>query len=108
MTDTAPKPMRAEYRFGLVFLLLLATFFVLATGATGKWTRPVTVALQGATLLAALYAAGMHRRIRHAALVVVVVAFIASFATIPLESEGTAWSSALLNFMLVAFAPVAI
>ena len=41
---------RAEYRFGLVLLLLVATFTFMAGGLTGAWTGVAAVLLQGATL----------------------------------------------------------
>ena len=44
----------AGYRFGVVLLLLLATFVFMAAGFSGSWVPLVTVALQGATLLATL------------------------------------------------------
>jgi hypothetical protein len=44
------------YRYGIVLLLLFATFVFLAIGPTGDWVPLVAVILQGATLLAALSA----------------------------------------------------
>ena len=49
------------YRFGYVLVLLLVTFVFLAAAPTGDWVRPVTVILEGATLIAALFAS----RVRH-------------------------------------------
>ena len=49
------------YRFGIVLLLLFATFAFLASGPTGNWVALVAVVLQGATLLAALSASGASR-----------------------------------------------
>jgi hypothetical protein len=50
------RPQRAEYGFGLVLLLLPATFMFVAAGPTGDWARTVSVLLQGATLIAAITA----------------------------------------------------
>ena len=51
------------YRFGLVLILLLATFVFLMAGSTASWTRPVGVALSGATLVASLSAADVSPRL---------------------------------------------
>ena len=48
------------YRYGIVLLLLFATFVFLAVGPTGDWVPLVAVVLQGATLLAALSASGKY------------------------------------------------
>jgi hypothetical protein len=62
-------------RYGIVLLLLLATFVFMAAGFSGSWVALVTVALQGATLLAALVAAGVGHRIRRLTMLLVLVTF---------------------------------
>ncbi len=52
-----------EYRFGLVLTLLLTTYVFMASGVSGGWVRVVTVTLQGLTLLAALRASQVSRRL---------------------------------------------
>src|SRR6478735_2826017 len=64
----------------------------LAAGPTAAWTRPVTVLLQGATLIAALSASGVRPRLVRVALFVVLAGF----------------AGALVNALLVAVAPIAI
>jgi len=98
---------RAEYRFGLVLILLLATFVFLMTGSTSKWARPIGVALTGATLLAALFAADVSPRLRRVAALVALVAFIGSFSLVVFGKSGDG-AGALLDAGLVAVAPVAI
>jgi hypothetical protein len=44
------------FRYGIVLLLLLATFIVEASAYDGAWYRVVTVALDGLTLVAAFLA----------------------------------------------------
>jgi hypothetical protein len=100
-------PARAEYRFGVVLLLLLATFVVLMTGSSSTWIRPLTVALTGATLLAALSAADASRRVRRVAGIVVVVTAAASVSLVGLGGSGDA-TAGLLNAALVVVAPIAI
>ena len=113
MPDEVPRveedvALKVEYRFGIVLLLLLCTFMVMSSGSTATWTKPVTVALQGATLLAALYAANSNARLRTAALVLVIVLFIASLFTIPLDGSLPVAGTAIMSGVLVALAPIAI
>ena len=98
---------RAEYRFGLVLLLLLTTFLFLMAGSTAKWTRPVSVALMGATLLASLFAANVAPRLRRIAAVVALVAFAGSLSLVAFGKSGEGAAS-LLCAALVALAPIAI
>ena len=98
---------RTEYRFGLVLALLLVTFVVLMVGTSSKWLRPVTVALTGTTLLAALFAADVSLRIRRIAAGIIAVAFITSLSVVGLNRSGDT-TAALLDAALVALAPVAI
>src|SRR6187397_2772596 len=73
-----------EYRFGLVLILLLATFVFLMAASSSKWARPIGVALTGATLLAALFAADVSPRLRRLAALVALVAFLGSFSLVAL------------------------
>jgi hypothetical protein len=97
----------AEYRFGLVLLLLLVTFVVLMTGSTATWMRPISVALTGATLLAALAAADVSMRTRRVATIVVVLAAVGSVSLVGLDRSGEAIKG-VLDALLVVVAPIAI
>jgi hypothetical protein len=99
---------RAEYRFGVVLLLLLATFTFMMAAPTDAWSRPVLVLLQGATLVTALSASGVPRRLVRLALVVTVVAFVVTAATVPISGTTPSGFVALLSALLVALAPIAI
>ena len=59
------------YRFGYVLVLLLVTFVFLAAAPTGDWVRPVTVLLEGLTLLAALFASRVRQYFIRIAVVIV-------------------------------------
>lgn len=96
------------YRFGIVLALLFVTFIFLASGPTGDWVPFVSGVLQGATLLAALSAAGVKRRYWRFALVVVVVALVAALAVWLWGAESRSGILLLLNALLVATAPVVI
>jgi Ion channel len=96
-----------EHRFGVVLILLLATFVFLMAASTSKWARPIGVALTGATLLAALFAADVSPRLRRLAALVALVAFVGSFSLVAFGRSGES-AGALLNAGLVAVAPIAI
>jgi hypothetical protein len=97
------------YRFGSVLVLLSITFVVMASAPPDAWSRVLTVALQGLTLLAALLASRAGRRLFRVALVVVVLAFLGALASV-LVSSSTDPSGIFfgLNVLLVATAPVVI
>ena len=79
-----------ESRFGVVLLLLLATFVFLMAGSTSRWARPIGTALTGATLLAALFAADVTPRLRRVATVVALMAFVGSFSLVAFGRSGRA------------------
>jgi hypothetical protein len=95
------------YRYGVVLLLLLATFLFMTAGLSGKWVPLVTVVLEGATLLAALDAARARRRLVRVARVVVAVGLISGTLAILLGTDPRG-ELFLLNALLVGAAPVVI
>jgi Ion channel len=115
--ETASVPPQAEdvierrvpaYRFGIVLLLLLATFIFLASGPSGDWVPPVAVVLQGATLLAALSAAGAARALLRVAVVVVLVALVSASTALFIGGNEVSAALFLLNLLFVGAAPVVI
>jgi Ion channel len=97
------------YRFGTVLVLLSLTFVVMASSPPGAWARILTVGLQGLTLLAALLAARAGRRLFRVALLVVVLAFLASVASVLVSTSNDPTGVFFgLNVLLVATAPVVI
>jgi drug/metabolite transporter (DMT)-like permease len=115
--EGSPTPARHEgraeqhvpaYRFGIVLVLLFVTFVFLASGPTGDWVPFVSAVLQGATLLAALAAAGVSARIWRLASVVVVVTILVALGVWVADLESGTGIMLLLNALLVAVAPVVI
>ena len=112
------KPSRVEswleqrfpgYRYGWVLLLLAATFVVMAAGPPDAWSRILTVFLQGLTLLAALLASRVSRRLFRIASIVALVALLTAATTVAASSSSEPTSVFfLLNLLLVATAPVVI
>jgi hypothetical protein len=97
------------YGFGLVLLLLIATYVVMASNPPQQWARIVTVTLEGVTLLAALVAARSRRGLFRVAALVVLFAILGAIASLAVSSaaDTTGWFFAL-NVLLVGAAPVAI
>jgi hypothetical protein len=97
------------YRFGLVLALLLVTFVFMASAPSGSWVRVVTVTLQGLTLLAALRASQVSRRLFRVAALVVVIAFLSSLGSLAISTStdvGAAFD--LVSVLMVGVAPIAI
>ena len=99
---------RAEARYGVVLLLLLATFVVLMTGSTSKWMRPITVSLSGTTLIASLIAADVSPRLRRIAALIVVAAVVTSLSIVGIGQRSGDGLNAILAAALVLVAPFAI
>jgi hypothetical protein len=102
------SPRRGATRFGVVLLLLFVTFVFMAAGPTGDWVAFVTVVLQGATLLAALAAAGASRRLWRGAEILVVVGLVSAVSVWSSGAEGARGILFLINLLLVGVAPVVI
>jgi hypothetical protein len=112
----APTPIEAwlerrvpPYRFGALFVLLIATYVVLAASPSDTAVRVVSVVLEGLTLLAALIASRVGRVLfRIAALVVLGAVIAAVVSSVWGTSEtATGWFFAV-NVLLVGAAPIAI
>jgi hypothetical protein len=95
-------------RYGVVLLLLVATFLFMASGPSGHWVPLVTVVLQSATLLATLSAARAGRRLVRVASFVVVVSPISATAATVADPEDLPAALFLLNVLLLAGSPVVI
>jgi hypothetical protein len=99
---------RTEYRFGLVLILLLATFVFLMTGATSPWTRPILAALTGTTLVVSLSAASVSAGLIRLAALVTVVGVVVSASIVAVHGSSADGAGTLLDAALVALAPIAI
>jgi hypothetical protein len=99
---------RWEHRYGLVLLLILCSLtFQLAAPDRG-WARVVTIALQGATLVLALYASEARPLIARLATVVVAVAVLGSAGALIGFGEFGSTAGRIVAVLLVALAPLAI
>jgi hypothetical protein len=96
------------YRFGIVLILLFATFAFLASGPTGNWVALVAVVLQGATLLAVLSASGAGRALWRLAVIVVIVGLASATAALFVGVKDVSGPLSLLSVLIVGAAPVVI
>lgn len=106
--ETGAQTRVAAARFGVVLLLLLVTYVFLASSPTGHWVPFVAVFLQGATLLAALAASDVNRRLWRVAEVVVAIGLISAAGVWFVDFENADGVLFLMNALLVGAAPVVI
>lgn len=101
--------MRARgHGYGLVLLLVTASLALqmILTGSDG--TRFVTVALQAATLVAAVRVSGMRRGAIRVAAITAVLALLVALVIWVARGDFPQSASAIVTGLLVAFAPLAI
>ena len=96
------------YRFGVVLILLLVTFAFMAVGFSGSWVPVVTVALEGATFLAALAASDVGPRYLRLTSVLGLIALAGATAGAFFGSGNVHGALFLLSLLLVAGAPIVI
>jgi Ion channel len=99
---------RWEHRYGLVLLLILCSLVFQLAASDQDWARLVVVALQGATLVLALYASQARRSIARLATVVVALAILGSAAALIGFGEFGATGGRIVSVLLIALAPLAI
>jgi hypothetical protein len=99
---------RWEHRYGLVLLLILCSLVFQLAAPDQGWARLVTIALQGATLVLALYASEARPLIARLATVVVASAVLGSAGALIGLGELGSSAGRIVAVLLVALAPVAI
>ena len=103
-----PGVLRWEHRYGYVLLLILVTLAFQLAAPDEDWARLVTIGLQGATLILALYASEVHRGLIRLATVAVGVAVIASAGALVGSGNLGAGAGHGVTVCLIALAPVVI
>jgi hypothetical protein len=106
--ESADEQRAAVARYGVVLLLLLATFVFLASAPTGDWVPVVAAVLQGATLLAAFAASDVGPTLWRIAIAVVVAGLVTALAIWIAAFDDADGVLFLLNALLVGAAPVVI
>jgi len=97
-----------RHRYGVVLLLTIATFsFTLAATSDNEWTRLISVALQGATLVAAVATSGASRHVVRLSIVIVALAILGATAVAVSSSESHS-GTRLLQAALAILAPIAV
>ena len=107
--DVSDSDARQPQRFGLLFVSLFATFWVMGVIPEGEWKRALVAVMLGGTLLLAFSVAEMpSHRLRVAA--VIVGGWVATAAVAALAGGGDAvdFAVAVASAVLVVFAPPAV
>jgi Ion channel len=99
---------RWEHRYGLVLVLILWSLVFQLAAPDDDWARLVTIALQGGTLVLALYASEARQLIARLATVVVALAVFGSGAALIGFGELGSTAGRIVAVLLVALAPLAI
>ena len=99
---------RWEHRYGIVLLLILCSLVFQLAASDQDWARVVTIALQGATLVFALYASEARPLIARLATLIVALAVLGSAAALIGFGEFGTTAGRIVAVLLVALAPVAI
>jgi hypothetical protein len=102
--DEVPATDR-QHGFAVVLLLVLASVSFQVAAPAADWSRLVTVVLGAAILLVSAWAArAQHALVRAVALIAALLALF-SFVVLILKGEVPSSTAALVNGLLVAFAP---
>jgi uncharacterized membrane protein len=103
-----PRTARARYRYGLLLGLITASLAFQLAAPEADWSRLVTVALQGVTLLLALWTSRVRPWFIRIAVVIAALAFVGSIAAVIADGDSGADSITLVTLLLVAVAPIAV
>lgn len=98
------------YRYGIVLLLLVVTYVVEVAAPGGSWSRVVTLALEGLTLLVAMAASAVSPSIVRLTTVIVGLALLAAvfLASSGASNDGIRGSFFLISALLTLTAPIVI
>jgi hypothetical protein len=99
---------RWEHRYGFVLLLILCSLVFQLAAPDDDWARLVAIAVQGATLVFALYASEARPAIARLATLIVALAVLGSVAALIGFGEFGPTSARIVSVLLVALAPIAI
>lgn len=105
---TEPGVLRWEHRYGYVLLLILLALAFQLAAPDEDWARLVTIGLQGATLIFALYASEVHPRLIRLAAAVVCIAFLGATGALVGSGSLGAGAGHGVTICLIALAPLVI
>jgi hypothetical protein len=97
---------RGHYLIVLALILLTLVFQLAAPES--EWARYVAICLQGATLIAALYASGVHRWLQRLANAVVAVALVGSGVAALAPGDMGPAAARIITLLLIVLVPAAI
>lgn len=97
-----------RFRYGLLLGLIATSLAFQLAAPYADWSRLVTVLLQGATLLLALWTSRARPLLVRTAAIVIGLALVGSTLAIVSDSEAGKGATSIVNILLVGVAPVAI
>ncbi len=98
---------RAQFRYGVVFLLTLVVVVFVIAAPSADWSRAVTLALEGSALVVAIATARERERVRHRRALLVGVVLIVLILLVASGAISEGLTAALLA-LVTAAVPVAI
>jgi Ion channel len=99
---------RWEHRYGLVLLLILCSLVLQLAASDDDGARLAAIALQGATLILALYASEVRPLVARLTTGIVALAVLGSAAALIGFGELGTTAGRVVAVLLIAFAPIAI
>jgi len=95
----------AHYRYGEVLLLILASLVVQLAAPDGDWAHVVVVALQGATLVAAVVTSRAHRYLIRLTVVATALLVLGAITAVVGGDQIGNDSARVITLLLIALAP---
>lgn len=99
---------RASHSYGFVLFLILLSFLFTAAGPEGEWSQSVLLLLQSATLVGALWTAGLGRAAVWPAIALAVASIVAAAVQFVGGGDTLTGAVAALNALLVVAIAVVI
>lgn len=97
-----------RFRYGLLLGLIATSLAFQLAAPYADWSRLVTVLLQGATLLLALWTSRARPLLVRTAAIIIGLALVGSTLAIVSDSEAGKGATSIVNILLVGVAPVAV
>ena len=103
-----PRAQDRYHGFALVLVLVLASVSFQVAAPAGDWSRMMTIALGAVILLASAWAAKAQHAVVRAAVAAAVLLALAALLVLLITGEVPVATAALVNGLLVAFAPAVV
>lgn len=102
------RALSREHGFGAVLVLVLVSVAFQVAVPNSDWSRLVSIALGAGTLVTAVWAARATHRVARVAAALALALAIVAFVVLIVDGDFPAATAAIVNGLLVAFAPLVI